>query len=97
MDGIQQRNPQSFAFRAASAVIGLFSAQVALDFCIGHVPEFHLYRCEVHLLETGGDAHHGHGGLEHHRVATHAAQLLHRTLMVAWFAQRLAVQVRHLV
>jgi hypothetical protein len=47
-------NAQAFAFGAARAVVGLFGAQVALDFIVGQRAKAHLHGRQIHLLEPRG-------------------------------------------
>ena len=49
------------------------------------------------LFKAGFDANHRDGGLKHHGLPAHLAQLGTGAHMVARFAQRQALQVGHLI
>ena len=68
-----------------------------LNFGIAQITKLHLDGGQVHLLKTAGLANHRQRSLKDHGLAAHLAQLGAGAFVRARFAQRLALQVRHLV
>ena len=93
----QQRDAQAFALGAARAVVGLFGQQVALDLVGAQMPEHHAHARQRALLKAAFPTPNRQRGLKDHGFAAHARELSQCALVVARLAQRLAVQVGHLV
>ncbi len=88
---------QSFRFRAAGAVIGLFLAQVSLDLVVAEVTEsdaiFHHFA--LHCASTR--IQQGQPSIKDHAVPTHGAQLQHGVVMGKGLAHALLAQQDDLI
>ena len=97
VNGLKQADAQAFAFRTASAVVGLFGAQVALNFGVAEVAKAHSHSGQIDLCKPAGLANDGDGGLKNHGLPAHVLQLGYGAVMGAGLTQGDAVQIGDLV